>query len=274
MKTVNFKTLFSKENAGKVVVREVCIDEDVEILGHVFHGLRDIEAHVEAHLYGGIEHGKITLRTPKEVCKVHVGELWEPYPCFDIYDYANENRSYQNFIFRKRRISTGDMKKLSNAPTGADACKVSEQMPADIVPAVYYFGSGDTMLVATLKTRKKKKPRFTEVEAKAIGLIRSFVKGTISDREFATSFNEVRKEFLQLLVVDGQPTFDKDTPLWLNSLLGMQFIDWIKYQQVKWYFEEHPEELVGETKERFERIRQKEYDERFMEACRCVLEIR
>lgn len=39
------------DTTREVVVREVSIVDDVEILGHVFHGLQDIEKHVEMSLY-------------------------------------------------------------------------------------------------------------------------------------------------------------------------------------------------------------------------------
>ena len=46
---------------------------------------------------------------------------------------------------------------------------------------------------------------------------------------------------------------------------------WLKFQQVKWYFESHPEELVGEMKVRFEEISQMGYEETFLETCKNVL---
>ncbi len=118
---------------------------------------------------------------------------------------------------------------------------------------------------------RKRKTRFTEIEEKAITLLKSFVSGEIDGKEFALAFDRIRISFIELTEKDGQTVIDEDTPLWLNSLLGLHFMKWGKFQQLKWYFEEHPEELVGETKARFDDICQMGYDERFLETCNSVL---
>lgn len=118
---------------------------------------------------------------------------------------------------------------------------------------------------------RKKKTRFTELESRATDLLSSFVAGKIDDKEFALAFDNIRVNFIGLTEKDGQTTIDEDTPLWLNSLLGLHFMRWLKFQQLKWYFDEHPEELVGEMKLQFEDIQQMGYDERFKETCKNVL---
>lgn len=118
---------------------------------------------------------------------------------------------------------------------------------------------------------RKRKTRFTDLEKRALELLRAYVEKSISDKDFVQAFDIVRSEFLKLIKDNEQLTIDEDTPLWLNSFIGLHYIDWHKYQQVKRYFEEHPEELVGETKENFERIQGRGYDERFLEACMTVL---
>lgn len=84
---------------------------------------------------------------------------------------------------------------------------------------------------------RKRKTRFTEIEDKAISLLSSFVDGTMSGKEFALSFDDIRKDFIALTKKDGQTVIDEDTPLWLNSLLGLHYMKWLKFQQLKWYFE-------------------------------------
>ena len=59
--------------------------------------------------------------------------------------------------------------------------------------------------------------------------------------------------------------------LWLNSLLGLHFVDWLKYQRVEQYFQEHPEELVGESAATFERLKQRKYTDKFRAVCANVL---
>lgn len=119
---------------------------------------------------------------------------------------------------------------------------------------------------------RKRKTRFSDVESWAIRLIKAFVAGEIQDREFANEFSEIGNEFNRLTEVNGEITFDEDTPLWLNMFLGNHFIGWYRYQQLKWYFEEHPEELTGAYRARYARIQSMGYDERFQETCKNVLE--
>ncbi len=132
-----------------VIIRSVSIMDDIEILGHVFHGLKDIQEYVEMSLYKSYSRGQATPRELKAYCSVHVGEMWMPYPCFDAEDYANENRTYQNFVLRQRPITQDDMKTLSELPSKGNECRISESMPAEVLPLLYYVGEGDTMLLAT-----------------------------------------------------------------------------------------------------------------------------
>ncbi len=132
------------------IVRSVSIHDDVKILGHVFHGLDDIKSHVEMSLYD--EHfscGDPQSCEPKSECMVHVGELWQRYPCFDSEDYMYENRSYQNYIFRFHKITKFNMRMLAYLPGWYNCKRVSWLLPWWYLPMVYYEGDGDTMLVAT-----------------------------------------------------------------------------------------------------------------------------
>ena len=137
------------DTTREVVIQKVSIKDDVEILGHIFHGLKDIQEHVEMSLYRSSSRGQADAREPQACCDIHVGEMWVPYPCFDAEDFANENRTYQNYILRKRPITQDDMKALSELPSKGNGCRISECMPAEVLPLVYYAGDGDNMLVAT-----------------------------------------------------------------------------------------------------------------------------
>ncbi len=118
---------------------------------------------------------------------------------------------------------------------------------------------------------RKKKTRFTELEEKTVSLLTSFVSGKTDSKEFAVAFDNLRKIFIELTEKDGQMVIDEDTPLWLNSLLGLHYMKWLKYQQVKWYFEEHPDELVGGMEVRFDELQKMGYDERFVDTCKTIL---
>ena len=128
-------------------VKEYAITDDVEILGHVFHGLEDIKQHVELSLYKDYSRGPARERKPSEVCEVHVGEMWMPYPCFDSSDSMYEDRTYQNYIFRFEPITQDDMRKLSDLPSKGDECRISDEVPEDVLPILYYVGDGMRMLL-------------------------------------------------------------------------------------------------------------------------------
>jgi len=123
------------------------IHDDVTILGQVFHGLDDIIAHVEMYMCDGSS-GNPDKCKPEKKGKVHVGQLWMRYPCFDSSDYAYETRAYQNFILRDRPITSADMKKLNKLPWNGNAKRISESVPSDMLPMVYYIGDGDQMIIA------------------------------------------------------------------------------------------------------------------------------
>ncbi len=135
---------------GDLDIQVYSTKEDVEILGHVFHGLEDIMAYNEISLcerYMSKE--RPIRRSPKKRGDVHVGKLWESYPCFDSSDYAYETRTYQNYLIRNRPITDADMQKIKNLPAIGNFEKINEQMPLDVLPMVYYSGDGGFMLVAT-----------------------------------------------------------------------------------------------------------------------------
>jgi len=119
--------------------------------------------------------------------------------------------------------------------------------------------------------RKGKRTRFTELEENAKSLLYQFVNGELSNKEFANEFKAVARTFNELTTKGNQSVIDEDTPLWLNSLLGFHFIDWLRFQKVEMYFEEHPDELVGQTKVTYEELKSHGYTEKFKQVCNHVL---
>lgn len=137
---------FDTQEEKAVTVQRLPIDADVEILGHVFHGLEDIRQYVEMSLYKSYDKGAASEWEPKKKCEIHVGEMWMPYPCFDSEDFANENRSFINFIFRSRPLTQDDMRQLSELPSSGSQCRVTDHVPQDMLPLLYYCGEGNEML--------------------------------------------------------------------------------------------------------------------------------
>lgn len=116
-----------------------------------------------------------------------------------------------------------------------------------------------------------RKTRFSDVEQRTLMTIYNHVHRQSSDEVTIKELSGIRKEFYNLMNVEGQITFDEDTPLWLNRFLGYQFDKWSEFQLLKKHFREHPIELEGETAVRFEKICQMGYDQDFKKACKNIL---
>ena len=129
-------------------VREVSKTSKVEILGHVFNGLSDIKKAVET--YCRVERYSWNTEPKSPVNGLHVVCIYEPYPCFDSEDYANEDRDYSNYFFSTRPFTKQQIDRLSKLPGRCNAQIVCDTMPEWSAPAVYYRGDGEKMVVATL----------------------------------------------------------------------------------------------------------------------------
>ncbi len=80
--------------------------------------------------------------------KLFVGGLSMSYPKFDSFDYWNDDRMYQNYIIRTRPVTEAEMYSFHKAPMYMDCNAVTERIPEDLLPMVYYRGDGNYMLVA------------------------------------------------------------------------------------------------------------------------------
>lgn len=138
------------------VVREYSTRDTVEILGHVFHGLEEIKAAVEISaspfLSDEIDKRFVDEITPKApISGLHVAEIWKSYPCFDFEDRMNENRTYQNYFFSTEPFTPDRLSEIyQKCVQQSNFRMVNEHIPTDFLPAVYYVGDYDKMLVATL----------------------------------------------------------------------------------------------------------------------------
>ena len=87
-----------------------------------------------------------------KICFPHhsQGEFYENYPIFDSYDLGDD-RTYQNYIFRKNEITKQDMEIAFAVYHKGDFCIVHERIPENMLPILYYRGEGNYMLLATNK---------------------------------------------------------------------------------------------------------------------------
>lgn len=125
---------------GDLDIQVYSIIEDVDILGHTFHGLEDIMAYREMSLceeYMSKDSARSV--TPKKRGGIHVGEVWQGYPCFDSSDYATEARSYQNYLVRNKPVTNADMQIIKNLPTVGCLEKINEKMPIDRITISLLF---------------------------------------------------------------------------------------------------------------------------------------
>lgn len=129
----------------KIWIHEVSITSEVEILGHVLNGLTDIKGAVEAYCRVGREAWSIEPKSPME--GIHVVCVYEPYPCFDSEDYANEDRDFSNYFFSAEPFTKQQIERLADLPRKCNARMLDDCMPEWATPAVYYRGEGDTMII-------------------------------------------------------------------------------------------------------------------------------
>ena len=112
--------------------------------------------------------------------------------------------------------------------------------------------------------------RYTPIEKKAIQWMIDFVEKRRSGMDFAKEFNEILDEFLELFNEIGG--FDEDTPLWLNTIGGVHFPQWYRYQQVYWYLHDHVNELTEIQLRNYEQLQEMDFDESFRMVCKTCLE--
>ena len=51
----------------------------------------------------------------------------------------------------------------------------------------------------------------------------------------------------------------------------VHFVEWLRFQRIEQYFQEHPEELVGERVAVFEELKERQYTEKFKNVCATVI---
>lgn len=136
-----------------IILKRIPIHEDVEILGHVFHGLKEISDAVElsGSVYALTHPQMFTRRTPELLIPgLHVACVWESYPCFDAEDRMYENRTYQNYFFSDKPFSPLKISDIiSQCTARCNYQYVNSKIPISYTPALYYVGDGKEMLLAT-----------------------------------------------------------------------------------------------------------------------------
>lgn len=133
---------------SKILIREVGKSSKIEILGHEFKGLNEIKRAVESFCRIGSQPWDTEPKS--KIGGIHVICIYEPYPCFDSEDYANENRDFSNYFFSTEPFTKQQIERLAKLPGRCNAQMVNESMPEWALPAVYYRGEGDKLIMATV----------------------------------------------------------------------------------------------------------------------------
>lgn len=145
----------------KPILMTVSINDTINILGHNIEGLEAIRNAVDFSSSPGETtiNGKgkeimvfkpyISSQAPKvRIPGLHVLEIYERYPCFDSSDYAYEDRYYRNFFFSDKSFTNEEITRLACMKRRGNLEFISDMMPDWALPAVYYVGERDKMIVS------------------------------------------------------------------------------------------------------------------------------
>lgn len=127
------------------------IHDRITLLGREFEGLEDVVRHCTHRINRFSRSGGRELQNPEAYPDIAICEVYDNYPKFDIYDCCDD-RTYQNYFFRLgATFSADDMVRLAKLPCGMNLRMVHEHIPAELLPVLYYEGTGKCMLLATAK---------------------------------------------------------------------------------------------------------------------------
>lgn len=132
---------------ANIIIRELPKTTSIQVLGHIFNGLADVNNAVGTNCRVNREPWNKEPKSP--VDGIYVICVYEPYPCFDAEDFASENRDYKNFFFSTKPFTEQQIDRLSKLPYKCNYQMVCDTMPEWALPAVYYSGCGEKMIVAT-----------------------------------------------------------------------------------------------------------------------------
>lgn len=123
-KLVDTDEFWVESNGDAQIIRlnKNCV---LHVMGHTFHGVE------EMMLWKGE--------------RPFILERSKLFPCFDSYDYANENRFYRHFLFCKDASDADDKRKDFEAIPRGYGCLIDRRYPEHLRPLVFYADESDTM---------------------------------------------------------------------------------------------------------------------------------
>ncbi len=165
-----------KRTAVEINIKQYLITDDITVLGHTFHGLKDVREHCTLSARNRLDWKPVAINKEKncDSSGVYVAKLYEPYPKFDASDYLYDDRDFENYIFRSHPIDNEEIKRVLQLNNSGNFCLVSNETPVEAMPILYYRGEGNTMLLATAVEHK----RYTPERIASLGPDEVFVFGS------------------------------------------------------------------------------------------------
>lgn len=121
----------------EIVQRKVlCLPDNctLSILGQTFEGAEGLKDYI---------------REQTDSSQPYILDRCQRFPCFDAEDYANEFRFYRNFLVCHDKQEADDKaKQMEQLSHFSDFCLVSNELPDDMRPMVYYADESMTLMLA------------------------------------------------------------------------------------------------------------------------------
>lgn len=147
--------------SDKIVLRRYPSNGPIKVAGMIFKDVKEIGqmANVVVRARGSVSDiieledciSRSSRKGPTSRDGWCVVLIYEPYPCFDSYDFASENRHYNNYVFHSGKISLElIMEFLHKIPMKTNYCLATLDAPAEYLPIVYYDEGHDEVTVAEL----------------------------------------------------------------------------------------------------------------------------
>ena len=147
-----WRKIEAKGGLGNYDIQCYELTDTFTVFGKKIRGLDSLRKIVNTSRMNGDENFSENMRSTRlssdrrnnKFSSLFAAEIWERYPCFDSWDYLNENRRFQCYYIRNHKICDDFFKDNSNVNLQN---VVSEDIKLSDLPLVYYDGDSNVMYV-------------------------------------------------------------------------------------------------------------------------------
>lgn len=147
-----WREIEAKGGLGNYDIQCYELTDTFTVFGKKIRGLDSLRKIVNTSRMNGDENFSENMRSTRlssdrrknKFSSLFAAEIWECYPCFDSWDYLNENRRFQCYYIRNHKICDDFFKDNSNVNLQN---VVSEDIKLSDLPLVYYDGDSNVMYV-------------------------------------------------------------------------------------------------------------------------------